>query len=322
MAKLKREDIHLISRHSNWSEEGVQKALKETVYTDTGTWQTFLRLFFISLGVGFTVAGILFFFAYNWADLHKFVKIGLIEGLIITVTLVIVFSKLKPDIKNILLTGASILVGVLFAVFGQVYQTGANAYDLFLGWTMAITIWAIIANYGPLWLVYLTLINTTIFLYAEQVAHDWSFIFTCTVLAIVNTISFIAFLLSSKLSKAYKAPTWLLQAIVLAAVSFTTLGVMNGIFEHRKDSYDPFFFVLFIFAVIAYTVGIYQGQKQKNGFYLSVIPFSIIIMISTAIIEITQGDGGVLLLLSLFLVGSVTLVIKNLMNLQKEKTDV
>ncbi len=322
MAKLKREDIHLISRHSNWSEKGVQKALKETVYTDTGTWQTFLRLFFISLGVGFTVAGILFFFAYNWADLHKFVKIGLIEGLIIIVTLVIVFSKLKPDIKNILLTGASILIGVLFAVFGQVYQTGANAYDLFLGWTMAITIWAIIANYGPLWLVYLTLINTTIFLYAEQVAHDWSFIFTCTVLAIVNTISFIAFLLSSRLSKAYNAPTWLLHIIVLGAVCFTTLGIMSGIFERTKETYDPAFFILFIFAVITYTVGIYQGQKQKNGFYLSVIPFSIIIIISTAIIEITQGDGGVLLLLSLFLVGSVTLVIKNLMNLQKEKTDV
>lgn len=321
MAKLKREDIHLISRYSNWSEKGIQKTLKETVYTDTATWYTFLRLFFISLGVGFTVAGILFFFAYNWADLHKFIKIGLIEGLIVIVTLVIVFSKLKPDIKNILLTGASILVGVLFAVFGQVYQTGANAYDLFLGWTMAITIWAIIANYGPLWFVYLTLINTTIFLYSEQVAHDWSFIFTCTVLAIINTISFIAFLLSSKLSKSHNSPTWLLYILVLAAVCFTTLGIMNGIFERTKESYDPAFFILFIFAAITYTIGIYHGQKQKNGFYLSVIPLSIIIIISTGIIEVTEGDGGVLLLLSLFLVGSVTLVIKNLMNLQKEKTD-
>ncbi len=321
MAKLKREDIYIISRYSNWSEKGVKTALQKNVYTNAETWHTFLRLFFISLGVGFTVAGILFFFAYNWADLHKFIKIGLIEGLIVVMTLVIVFSKLKPDIKNILLTGTSILIGVLFAVFGQIYQTGANAYDLFLGWTLAITIWAIIANYGPLWFVYLLLINTTIFLYAKQVAHDWSFIFTCTLLAIVNTISFTSFLVCSKLSTMYKTSTWLLYVLILAAVSFATLGIMNGIFERTKDTYDFAFFVLFTFTAIAYTIGIYYGQKQRNAFYLSVIPLSIIIIVSTAIIEITEGDGGIFLFLSLFIIGSITLVIKNLMNLQKKKTD-
>ncbi|MEP0264145.1 DUF2157 domain-containing protein [Dokdonia sp.] len=321
MTKLKREDIHLISRHSNWSEEGVQTTLKKSVYTDVTTWHTFLRLFFISLGIGFTVAGILFFFAYNWADLHKFIKIGLIEGLIIILTIYVVFSKIKPDIKNIILTGTSILVGVLFAVFGQVYQTGANAYDFFLGWTMAITVWAIIANYGPLWLVYLLLINTTIFLYAEQVAQDWSFIFVCTLLFVVNAIPFVAFLLSSKLSKTYQAPIWLLNILVLAMVSFATLGILNAIVDRYNDYYDPFFFVLLFLTIAAYSIGMYYGQKQKNGFYLSVIPLSIIIIIATFMINTTEGDGGVLLLVSLFIIISITFVIKNLINLQKKKTD-
>jgi uncharacterized membrane protein len=321
MTKLKREDIHLISRHSNWSEKGVRATLKETVYTDTTTWHTFLRLFFISLGVGFTVAGILFFFAYNWADLHKFIKIGLIEGLVVILTLVIVFSKIKPDIKNILLTGTSILIGVLFAVFGQIYQTGANAYDFFLGWTMAVTLWAIVANYGPLWLVYLTLINTTLFLYSEQVAHDWSFIFICTLLFIVNAICFAAFVLSSKLFSTYKAPIWLLHILVLAAVSFATLGIMDGILDNYKNTNGLTFFVLFLLTAISYSMGLYYGQKQKNGFYLSVIPLSIIILISAFLIDITEGKGGMLLLISLFIIISVTFVIKNLINLQKKETD-
>ena len=150
MTKIEREDIHILSQHSNLSESTIDQMLREQVYSGKQDWQKFLRLFFISLGVGFTAAGILFFFAYNWADLHKFAKIGLIEALVVISTLVVIFSKVTLDIKNILLTGASILVGVLFAVFGQIYQTGANAYDFFLGWTMAITIWVLIANYAPL----------------------------------------------------------------------------------------------------------------------------------------------------------------------------
>ena len=139
MAKIEREDIHIISRHSNWSHKSIQKLLEKEIYADKVAWEKFLRLFFISLGVSFTTTGIIFFFAYNWADLHKFAKIGVIEAVVLVVSAVILFSKLKPDIKNILLTGAAVLVGILFTVFGQIYQTGANAYDLFLIWTIAIT---------------------------------------------------------------------------------------------------------------------------------------------------------------------------------------
>ena len=157
MTKIDREDIHIIGRHSNWKQESIDTLLKQEIYSNQIAWQKFLKLFFISLGVGFTTAGILFFFAYNWADLHKFVKIGLVEGLITTTTLIVLFSKLNSDIKNIILTGASILVGVLFAVFGQIYQTGANAYDFFLGWTVFITLWVAISNFAPLWFIFIIL---------------------------------------------------------------------------------------------------------------------------------------------------------------------
>ncbi len=74
MEKIEREDIQIIARHSNWSEKSIDKILKKNIYNDKESWNKFLRLFFISLGVGFTTAGIIFFFAYNWADLHKFIK--------------------------------------------------------------------------------------------------------------------------------------------------------------------------------------------------------------------------------------------------------
>ena len=95
MTNINRAVIHLICRYSNLAESSANRILKEHVYNDKLAWQKFLQLFFISLAVCFTTAGIIFFFAYNWVDLHKFVKIGMMEGLIVGTTLIVLFSKIK-----------------------------------------------------------------------------------------------------------------------------------------------------------------------------------------------------------------------------------
>ena len=316
MTEIKREDIKIIARHSNWSEKSIDKVLKDHVYNDQQAWYKFLRLLFISLGVCFTTAGIIFFFAYNWADLHKFLKLGLIESLIILVTSIIVFSKLSLDIKNILLTGASMLVGVLFAVFGQIYQTGANAYDFFLGWTMFITIWVLISNFAPLWLLFITLINTTILLYWEQVAQDWSEIFVFTVLFLINTLFLAAALYGKKVREEIHAPIWFSNLLALAAVSFSTIGIVTGIFEKNQEG----LLILIALTTILYGIGILYGLKNKSGFYLAIIPFSLIIIICSLIIDVDDSEE-IFFLISLFVIISVTLVIKNLINLQKKWTN-
>ena len=305
MTKIEREDIQIISRHSNWSEGSIDKILKQEIYSNKESWGKFLRLFFISLGVSFTTAGIIFFFAYNWADLHKFIKIGLIESLIVIIILTVLFSKISLDIKNILLTGASILVGVLFAVFGQIYQTGANAYDFFLGWTMFITLWVAISNFAPLWLVFITLINTTLVLYSQQVAHDWSEVFVFTLLFCINILFLTIALFGKKTTKNIKPPIWFTNLIALVSVSFSTI----GIFDKQQTS----FFVLIIITLILYSVGIKYGLKVKSGFYLSIIPFSIIIIISAFLVKSSS-----MFFINLFVIASVTFVIRNLINLQKK----
>ena len=309
MKKIEREDIQIISRHSNWSAKSIDKILKQEFYSNIESWQKFLRLFFITLGVSFTTAGIIFFFAYNWADLHKFIKIGLIESLIIITTLIILFSKISIDIKNILLTGASMLVGVLFAVFGQIYQTGANAYDFFLGWTMFITLWVVVSNYAPLWLVFITLINTTLILYSQQVAHDWSEVFVFTLLFVIN----ILFLTVALFGKKITSPVWLTNIMALASVSFSTIGISIGIFDQKQTA----FFLLILITSILYGLGIIYGMKKKSSFYLSIIPFSIIIIVSVFLTKLSN-NAGMFFFISLFVVASVTFVIKNLIDLKKK----
>lgn len=311
-----REDIHIISSHSNWPESSVDSALKKNVYNNTEAWKKFLRLFFISLGVGFTVSGILFFFAYNWADLHKFAKLGMIAGLIVICTGTVLFSNFKPSTKNIILTGTSVIVGVLFAVYGQIYQTGANAYDFFLGWTLFVTLWVLVSDFAALWLLYLVLLNTTFILYTQQVATGWSEILVFTLLFILNTAFLIGAILFPKYKPELKVPLWFSNTIALAAVTFTTIGIMIGIFE-SYDKLDTSFLILLVLTAILFAGGMKYGLKEKSAFYLSIIPFSLIIIVSALLIRLSDGFG-MLLLVCLFIIGSVTLVIKNLLSMQKK----
>lgn len=307
---IEREDIHIVARHSNLTEERIAHALQEKVYNDQTAWYKFLKLLFISLGVGFSVAGIVFFFAYNWENLNKFTKIGLMQGLLIATTILVLLPKMNGTIRNVILSGAAVLVGVLFAVFGQVYQTGANAYDFFLAWTIFVTLWVLVSDFAPLWLIYLVLINITIILYSEQVA-DWSAIFVSTVLFVINAIVAIFPVVFT----AKKTPTWFVNVVTLGAITCATIGMIHVIF----DKFRPTTLVFLALVALTYALGIWHGLKTKSGFYLSVVLFSLIIISSVFLVEkLEKYDGTLLGVLSLFIITSVTFTIKFIINTQKK----
>ena len=56
---------------------------RQPMYADKKQWKQFLSIFQLAAGVGFTVAGIIFFFAYNWEDLPKFAKLGIVQTLLV-----------------------------------------------------------------------------------------------------------------------------------------------------------------------------------------------------------------------------------------------
>jgi len=310
MTKIESEDIHIIARHSNWPSESIERTLSQKVYNNADSWKKFLKIFLLTLGLVFTVAGIIFFFAYNWADLNKFAKIGIIQGLITIATLLAMIPKFSITVRNTLLTAASLLVGVLFAVFGQIYQTGANAYDFFLAWSICITIWVLVSNFSPLWMLYLILINTVIFLYSEQVA-SWNAIELYTLLISVNALFLLSTIFLGFAKK--NIPLWFTNTIALALVSFATIGMVVGIF----GSQNLYFIILGFITAILYTMGAMYGIQNKRPFYLSIIPFSIIVMISAVFIKISD-DAWMFLLTGVFIVASVSYLVTRLIGVQKK----
>src|SRR5436190_1504561 len=52
-----------------------------------GPWRRFLATVFLWLGLLQVLAGVIFFFAYNWARLHRFAKLGMLLGAVIAAAL-------------------------------------------------------------------------------------------------------------------------------------------------------------------------------------------------------------------------------------------
>ncbi|UIR55036.1 DUF2157 domain-containing protein [Sphingobacterium sp. SRCM116780] len=311
MKKINREDIYMTSKHSDLSKEEIGYLLEQNSYADKKDWQKFINLFVLTLGIGFVTTGIVFFFAYNWAELNKFLKIGIIGILLIATTAGSLLVK-KEVYKNLILTAAAMLVGVLFAVFGQIYQTGANAYDFFLAWTLFITLWVIIANFYPLWLLYLLLINTTIVLYNEQVLTNLNDVGIVTLLFFINGLTLILLLLINERRKTL-IPLWFRNTLALAVTTMSTLGICYFIF----DDYTISGILLIIGTLCYYLYAIKYALSNKSIFLIASVSFSVMIIFCALLIKAFE-DEAVLFIISLFVLVAVTAIIKLLLNLQKK----
>ena len=135
-------------------------------------WWTWINRCLLFAGAASALAGIVFFFAYNWSRLPAMGKFSLVEIGLIACLIGAWKVGLDKIGGQVLLLAASIFVGVFLAVFGQVYQTGADSYQLFVGWAVLILGWVLLGRFGALWIVWLALVNTGLILYFTQVADS------------------------------------------------------------------------------------------------------------------------------------------------------
>ena len=132
------------------------------------TWTRIGRLALLGLGVIQILSGIIFFFAANWSLLTKWERMGSIFVLIVGCAIV---GRVRQGtlVGQLSLTAATVLVGAFMAVFGQVYQTGADAWTLFANWAALTAIWVWVCRFWPLIMLWLIILQTAVFTYIDQV---------------------------------------------------------------------------------------------------------------------------------------------------------
>jgi uncharacterized membrane protein len=136
---------------------------------DEAFWARWGMRALLALGVGQFLAGVVFFFAYNWNDLSDIAKFAVIEVALTIAVGGALLVGLDRVFGQMLLIAASVLTGVLLAVIGQVYQTGADTFELFAAWTVLILPWTIISRHPVHWLLWLVVADVAFVMYADQV---------------------------------------------------------------------------------------------------------------------------------------------------------
>ncbi|WP_201545106.1 DUF2157 domain-containing protein [Psychrobacter immobilis] len=179
-------------------------AIHLEVYPSKRTWLDFFDKALLIIGAVALVLSLVFFIAYNWQNMGKIGKFALVEGaLLIAIALyaALSFRRQFQLIRQLLLLIASIITGSLLALFGQVYQTGADTWQLFFGWAVLITPWVMIARFPALWLLWLGLINACLALYLDVanlqfINYSLQNISQIAILALFNFIAFYSWLIS------------------------------------------------------------------------------------------------------------------------------
>lgn len=285
------------------------------LYANKKQWNKFLSSFLLAVGVAFTVAGITFFFAYNWATLPKFAKIGMIEILLVTTVSLVIFTSWSQLVKQTILTGATFLIGTLFAVFGQIYQTGADAYDLFLGWTLFTLLWAVAIRFAPLWLVFVGLLNTTIWLYAVQIVPDNEWLIS----VLGNTVTWIGAFTTIIAERMYqkgklaKHNGWFINLMAIATIVHTSFLSMSAILSNEGDV-----FISVTTTLILFTAGLVFGWKKRKLFYISTIPFASLVILLSSIVRLIRLNVTSLLILTLMAIAGTISIIYIISYLKKK----
>ena len=165
-------NVHEMARQLKLNAAAYRRAIEiARLAPDRADWLRHIDRFLIAIGALLIVAGIASFFAWNWSDLNYLVKFALIEGGIVAAVVLAWRFGLDSNAGRISLFAAAFLTGTLLAVFGQVYQTGADPYGLFLAWAVLILPWAIIGRQAGIWMLLQILLNLTVIMYYTQVLN-------------------------------------------------------------------------------------------------------------------------------------------------------
>lgn len=313
--KFTRRVISMLARMDTMSERLLSELYVRGGYKPTAqSWLTFASKATLALGVVFVLAGVIFFFAYNWSELHRFAKLAIVSGLIVGATGRALMLDMRSFQAKLSLVVVAVSIGCLLAVFGQIYQTGANAYDLFLNWALLISGIVFISNFLPLWFMWLVLVNTAIILFAGQIARHWIDPHAFTGLFFVNGCALMLYEYCALKKLSHFDARWLPRMLGAFTVVSITVAASAGILT---DFEYPAHFICLLLAPLGYggTFVLYS-RKIYDLSSIAVSCICAIALIFVMIIKVSDYDGAVMFLIGgLIVVGLTTasaLLLKNI----------
>ncbi|USP39773.1 DUF2157 domain-containing protein [Acinetobacter sp. XS-4] len=187
----------------------------------------------------FMAVSILYLIAANWLMLPDSIQLAIPPLILLVTAWFSVKDTLSEGVRQTLHGVCGLMVGLSLAVIGQVYQTGADSYLLFLLWTLLLLPWLYRPNIGIFALICITS-QLTLFLFFKQTF--WSEKFPYLYLFALNLLSLIEFWVCIK---RYRALRFVFIAW-FAVISIT------GMIQFLSSEHIPYLISAFFAGIIAF----------------------------------------------------------------------
>lgn len=230
-----RSDIIELVEQGAISTENLEQALLLTKLTPDGqSWKRFIDHLLLWLGALALAFSVLFFIAYNWSDLGRFAKFAMVEALMVLAIVAYLKFGAQALAGKISLLVATIFLGVMLALYGQTYQTGADPWQLFFNWALLMLPWALVSRFAAIWLVWVALLNLSVILYYQTFRGVFGFLFDSHTgllwtLFVLNSIALISWEFLSR-TCAWLLRSWAVRVLALAQAAPITGLVLYAIF--------------------------------------------------------------------------------------------
>ena len=272
-----------------------------------------IKRFFLLFSVIFLIAGVTSFTAYNWENMSNIEKLAVPSVLIIVGLVAYLFLK-KEIYKNLAIFFSSFMIGTLFAVYGQVYQTGADVWILFRNWAIFLIIPMVATGYYSVMILFsiVTTISTGFYLDLYLSEAIVPFLSSLIFGIILMVYPFLQKRFNFKFNNIFYNTMMGIFYICFMASGFIAI---------NTDDYGFIAIILYLaFVGVVYLVG-YGQLKKITVKVLSITSLGVfgVAFIMKMIKNIFFADITVYILLSLLvIIGTIAGVVKSVSKLENE----
>jgi uncharacterized membrane protein len=266
-------------------------------------WTRLLTLAAGGVGAGLLASALVTFFAANWDHMGRVARLGVLELALVAAALVAArwFGRLAARLA---LDLGFVAVGALLAVFGQTYQTGADPYELFLGWAALGAPWVLVAGADELWLLFTLVLGFGLarFLDVRVVSVNDTLPMCALALWALGALAIALWEAQARRPWPWLRARWLPRAWASLAGAALCLAFVVGLFD--RGSHGFWVAAAAVAASLAATARAYW--RRTIELYMQTVMLGVLIVAATSLViralSDARGDNGDLELLAITVV--------------------
>jgi uncharacterized membrane protein len=286
--------------------ENLRRALEMGgVLPDRAQWRAFLDRLLLWLGAVMLAASAVFFLAYNWNDLGRYARFGLAEALVLAALAVLWWQGLERAAGKAALLAAAIFAGALLALIGQTYQTGADTFELFAAWAVAILPWVMLGRFPALWLLWLALANLAVVLYFQAFHGLFGVLFgperQLWLLFGLNTLALAVWEGLALVGFAWLRERWAVRVLATAGGAIVTALAVIDVFSRDEFGWGGPVWIAWLAAAYA----VYR-RRIKDVYVLAGGVLSAVVVVAAflgRLLSEVRMEAGALLFIGLVVIG-------------------